>query len=313
VTYNSPRIGGGCEEFYALLRNSDTLETDKITAELLLNQDGELLRVEKETATLHIHEGPTELTIYVPRNERSQEICYNSKLPLRLCEWMMTEPTTQTPETVPSEAVNAVQSVLNVRLFALADVLDEHGINDVDIPDEVAKELVQDTGVARSARSRAPRAANDMLSQPRAPHHQRSSSSSSEDLDPETTVSSIHSQNVSRASRNEEISYITAQSRYAASRPQLRQMDAIAVEGSDYLALLRKVVNAARRATFPSRGVFDMSGVRAALLSRTSEEGTVMETYRLRSTSQLERDKRIGAAGELFVSTLSRSSHNLAY
>ncbi|KAK0705957.1 hypothetical protein B0T26DRAFT_679718 [Lasiosphaeria miniovina] len=89
-----------------------------------------------------------------------------------------------------------------------------------------------------------------------------------------------------------------------AAAPHEAEPDAIvAGPDSDYLALLHQVVAAARRTTFPSGGAFDMPGVQAALLDVAGEEagGGAADRYRLRSTSQLERDKRIGAAGELFV------------
>lgn len=79
----------------------------------------------------------------------------------------------------------------------------------------------------------------------------------------------------------------------------------IVPEPDDYGVLLRKVVDAARRALFPSRGAYDMSAVQAALLSEASEAESSDRPYTLRSASQLERDKRVGAAGELFVSILT--------
>jgi hypothetical protein len=81
-------------------------------------------------------------------------------------------------------------------------------------------------------------------------------------------------------------------------------MNAYVAEGSAYLRLLHNVVRAARSAAFPSRGVFDMSNVRAALPSGADEAESEEETYRIRSASHIERDKQVGAAGELFVSVL---------
>lgn len=80
----------------------------------------------------------------------------------------------------------------------------------------------------------------------------------------------------------------------SASRP-------IVPDPGDYRALLRKVVDAARRALFPSRGSYDMSAVQAA----PSEAEANDRPYYERSASQLERDKGVGAAGELFVSILT--------
>lgn len=67
-----------------------------------------------------------------------------------------------------------------------------------------------------------------------------------------------------------------------------------------YRSLLDKVITAARKTRFPSQGAFDMSALRASLAGILCY-GRVEEPFRLHSISRLERDKMIGAAGELFV------------
>ena len=67
-----------------------------------------------------------------------------------------------------------------------------------------------------------------------------------------------------------------------------------------YRSLLDKVITAARKTRFPSQGSFDMSALRASLAGILCY-GSVEEPFRLHSISRLERDKMIGAAGELFV------------
>lgn len=336
MAYNSPRTKGNHEAFYNLLRSSETLETDKITSELHLHQDGKLLRVEKATADLHIRENPTSLTIYVPEDETSQDFCFNSKLPQLLCEWIMTEPTSQIQDHVPREAVNAVQSVLNVKKSrALAKVLDHHGVTLLDDPAEEAEELEreetygsereqveeleeEDHGVAGPAGSRTALQPNIQLIQSRTPDNYRSDSSATEDLGTDTPPSSFYSPAASRSPRNEEISYLTAGSSYASSaQPRLQPVDvhSSVPDSGEYTTLLHKVVNAARRTGFPSQGAFDMSAIRAALGSSTLDEGDE-DPYRPRSISKLERDKQVGAAGELFVSVLihppfHKSSRNI--
>lgn len=74
-----------------------------------------------------------------------------------------------------------------------------------------------------------------------------------------------------------------------------------------YLRLLYRVIAASRTAVFPSLGVFDMTG----LINELPNVGNLYESFdgldvatRFRSTSQLERDKMVGAAGELYVSLM---------
>lgn len=78
-------------------------------------------------------------------------------------------------------------------------------------------------------------------------------------------------------------------------------------EDAQYLAILNRVVATARSAAFPSRGAFDMSDLRDALSGAGNADA--YESFdgldvmnRFRSTNQLERDKKVGAAGELYVS-----------
>jgi hypothetical protein len=218
---------------------------------------------------------------------------------------MMTEPVTQIREPVPPEVVNVVQSVLSVKPIALPDVLDYHGISLVAIPEEEADELEEeDCGVAGTG-LRSSGESESELFQAYTPASQGSNSGGSEDHGTEILPSPVHSLGASTVSGNEEVSYIATSSRFAASQPRYQQMNVSLSSSDDYPGLLRKVVNAARRTNLPSRGPFDMSAIHTALLSVTSEEDAVWEPYRVRSTSQLERDKQVGAAGELFVGVLT--------
>ncbi|KAK2592305.1 hypothetical protein QQS21_009995 [Conoideocrella luteorostrata] len=73
-----------------------------------------------------------------------------------------------------------------------------------------------------------------------------------------------------------------------------------------YSNLLNRVVAAAQQATFPSQGTFDLSSLSEALPGYTPTDGVEsfdgLEVYAgFRSAGQLERDMKVGAAGELYV------------
>ncbi|WXC42498.1 hypothetical protein QX201_002273 [Fusarium graminearum] len=77
-------------------------------------------------------------------------------------------------------------------------------------------------------------------------------------------------------------------------------------EDARYRVILDRVIEKAQSAVLPSSGSFDMSDLRNAL---PNDDTNAYESFdgldlvsRFRSTSQLERDKKIGAAGELYVS-----------
>lgn len=88
-----------------------------------------------------------------------------------------------------------------------------------------------------------------------------------------------------------------------------------ASDDTQYGVLLERVVAAAQSATFPSQGSFDMSDLRNNLPGQLRDG--ILESFdgldivtRFRSANQLERDKKVGAAGELFVSIASSTTWN---
>lgn len=96
---------------------------------------------------------------------------------------------------------------------------------------------------------------------------------------------------------------LNASSYHAPTQPGGRSEDA------QYRAILDRVVEKARRTTF---GTINSSG-RRDTLSSGGRHADAYESFdgldvvgKFRSTNQLERDKKIGAAGELFVSKILR-------
>lgn len=83
-----------------------------------------------------------------------------------------------------------------------------------------------------------------------------------------------------------------------------------------YVEILKSVVLAARAASFPSQGPFDMTGISDTLPSievESSSYNGLEQPTGFRSTSKLERDKKIGAAGELYVSFHAHLYHAHMY
>ncbi len=71
---------------------------------------------------------------------------------------------------------------------------------------------------------------------------------------------------------------------------------------AEYSRLLSHVIAAGRRIRFPARGTFDLSPLRRALTNGPGFGSDVRPFSPAQfSTSQIERDVKIGAAGELFV------------
>lgn len=274
MTYNSPRTSrnSNLDEFYALLQNSETLETDKITAELLLTQDNTKLRVGKESASLHIREDTNGLKFYVLGDKRSQEVCFNTKLPRRLCEWIMTDPATQIVAPVSSDAVAVVQSVLSAQPFAINDILNEHGIVEVTVADEkeVYREEIATVAQDWFLTAVPTEASNDSspwLGTPTPRYHSSTEFSTDDSPGLATPLpSSVTSPGVIPSVD------VAARSNHEVSRPQLRPIDANGVvEGDPHLSL-------PRRTTSPSRGAFDMLALNAALPRGSGDNDAATES-----------------------------------
>lgn len=77
-------------------------------------------------------------------------------------------------------------------------------------------------------------------------------------------------------------------------------------EDARYRVILDRVIEKAQNAAFPSQGSFDMSDIRNALPDGNTDAHESFDGLdvmsQFRSANQLERDKKVGAAGELYVS-----------
>ncbi|KAK4445769.1 hypothetical protein QBC34DRAFT_487117 [Podospora aff. communis PSN243] len=271
--FNSPRIKSSLDELYTFLRNSKILETESITAEILLTQGDHVYRVERDLVLVHFRESDDELAVYVPRDERRQEVCFNSKLPKRLCEWLMTDPTTQITERISPQALSAVQSVLNAKPFALEDILDQHGIGEVNVPNLDDDGMDQDNALV-PARPVSPAVSGDgaeaiAVSPPVTPSPRRpapSSHTEPESSDEEATAMATPLSPVASPAPTAASSYLAVQSAYASARPPLRPTQVLSPEPQDaYYRLLQNVVRAARSTAFPSQGIFNIAALRSAL------------------------------------------------
>lgn len=114
--------------------SAEVYETDGISSELHLSQDGHGLVHVQDRSELHIREDDSGLKIYVPRDPKTQGFCYFSTLPRRFLEWMMTDPVTLQVKHAGSKAVQIVSAVLNAPLINMSQILEAEGVVEVDIP-----------------------------------------------------------------------------------------------------------------------------------------------------------------------------------
>ncbi|KAL1863985.1 hypothetical protein Daus18300_007950 [Diaporthe australafricana] len=319
----------GLESLYGVLRDACLYETDDISSNLQLNQDGKLHTVLDKRLVLHL-EDASGLKVYLPRGKDDQEYACGTILPERLLEWMMRDPTTQIPQgLINKDGINATMNVLLVPRSRTSMSLEQNGIGPInlvcleeDFSDEpespspssqgadlqtsspvtlveniIARNESLDDGRSEASRPLMPRAS---VEQPSRNHFQSIDGDSDSDAGvvdtpasrTDTSRQSIHSATTSIRS---------APLPLRPSRPVIGQEDALIspIVRSDaaYVALLDKVIQAARWTTIPAIGANGMAELRGL----DGWNGVDLSAA-WGDENSLERNRKVGAAGELFFS-----------
>lgn len=245
--------------------------------------------VEETVAKLHISEQASLLSIYLPRDRKAQELCYCDLLPRKIVDWLMRDPVTQILEPIDADMVKVMIMICSIHPSAADLILDREGVAEIDIANE-------DIGVEDDIHSET---------------SECSEISSNEDPRQFTSAdTSIPIQNVQREAR------LTARHTSTASYPPSPDPyrtvpislfnSHLPENNTQYQHLLDHVILFARRASFPTNGALNMSQLNRTLPGNEDTgqyEGFDGPEVRdaFRSNSQLERDKKVGAAGELYV------------
>lgn len=277
--FESPRVTDtmNLDSFYDLLRNAKILATDRLFLQHSLSQDGISHKAEGVSMNVHLHEEGSTLKIYLPRKIASQQLAVSKHLPERILQWLMTEKESNIQHKMTDKAVLAIKDVWNAPLEKLSTTLDECGI--IPIPstanlDEYPEEISSDTGSDNDNNSEVlETAASDLDRMRYAPPGTYAASNSSEFL-------------TSNETENESIALpvrLSARSRPATSLEELPAHD------THYVHVLGKVIASARTSTIPDRNENRPSTARR-------------ESSNIYGSDQFERDCKVGAAGELFVS-----------
>ncbi|KAF5251673.1 hypothetical protein FANTH_3283 [Fusarium anthophilum] len=300
ATFRSPRFQHGDPHLYNQLRAMKVLEVEGISSVLRLSQNGRQYEARLSTASEHIDEPAGSLTIYVPRNRGEQEICFGSVLPRKFAAWLMRNPHTNIDGNVEVDIINALTSIFASDRAVLDEILDDQGMIQLQFEDPGKHLNEYETGDEQAEDNYA----SDSTPEP---------GYEVSDLVPTPTHSSMNSI-IPSPVRDSEIEDGTLETEeevveiQSSTSQQVRRGDGTsqATEDQRYLTILERVIAAARLANFPSGGAFDLNGLRDALLD-SGEQSTYLSyngldvLSRFQSTSQLERDKKIGAAGELYV------------
>lgn len=247
---------------------------------MMLSQYDGFITVKSEKGNFHLEEMDGELRLYVPRRTRDREECYLQQLPKRLLSYLaISDP----------KALSIMISILQAPRLSVVDailrnegIVEIEGISHPEEPDSDT-ETVSETVTEREKEPEPARESENGIS---------TSSSLTPRSSPISTPFSSTSPSPSRRGysiRSSQTPQIRVFDESAAPEPE-RQPSAEAVrEQSEYAILLDHAIVAASNTALPK-----------FLNQRFYEvnENRIFEFHRQRS---FDRDKKIGAAGELFV------------
>ncbi|RYO85206.1 hypothetical protein DL766_007003 [Monosporascus sp. MC13-8B] len=324
VHFKSPRVTGDGRELYRLFRNSQTLETATISTTLSIVMQGRVV-VSKEVdqGELHIENDAEGLRIYVPHDEGLRDTCFHSSLPRRLMAWIMGQAGAQNDAQLDPSAVAAVTSILPAKASSVERILDDEGIIGVNIGNEDdAVEEPADIGNEYKVTEAStgdpfapttpstPSAALRIRSyspEPRTPDSRNLADSEDGYVEGETPATEYTWDESGRSAAARRYSHLPG--RYLSpSDFTTRTSGAQRRATSEYRALLSHVLSAARNCRLLA-GAFDLSSLSDALeddrttASRAFNEGDLFGA----GMASMARDKKVGAAGELFVFELLSS------
>jgi len=277
--FGSPRYTADAAGLYALLRGAETLEAEGISSTLVLWQDKVKYEHEVSKGDLHIEEEAGTLKIYIPHDKAAWDECFLDALPLRLASWLMA------PSAVPDAAVGVVMSILTCSETAIPPLLKRKGVPEIPEVEEPLPELleVQDDsddlthGVADAVDTVTVTSVSAAL--------HRSNGIRDGNILPAGLGHSFN--NGGDMSLEAPLQVHLSEAQLAADREKYRQL------------LDSVIAMAAKVAQRDYDSATDLSGAFGAL--------ALAETTKFRSylSNTPDRDRKVGAAGELFVSPFS--------
>ncbi|KAI1758820.1 hypothetical protein GGR53DRAFT_471962 [Hypoxylon sp. FL1150] len=288
--FKSHRIQQSGQALYDILRASRTWETRRIQSTLSVTVGNISVEETVDRGDIHIDDADDVLQIYVPRDEELRYGSYLSILPKRLVHWMMTDPAAKERQDIDSDALRLVQGVLQARASFVNQYLDEQGTIDGSIPEvEESPTLVSDPAIAMPA---TPQRSSPYLS----------GDSSSEDEyteqeTPATDLTSLGSPGPRLVANRTPFPRQSFSPDPFITSPNER----LELATREYRALLLQVASAAKKSHLLSRPL-DLADLADALGDNsTSNMKTFYEYDLFGAIKHLQRDFKVGAAGELFV------------
>ncbi|KAI3321153.1 hypothetical protein HD806DRAFT_537803 [Xylariaceae sp. AK1471] len=235
---------------------------------------------ESEKTTLHVGEDESGIKVYVPRDKDDQEYIFTNVFSQKLFHWMTRHPVTQISEGVGKDGVNATRGVLLAPYSKIFTALEDNDIAAIDT-----------------------KTINEVIQEPEPP----TTPIRGIVCAPTYGAESMHFINQGATASSRASSYRLARTIPRVEIPFRRLVPLPSFESptptrdlvtdQHNVDTLDTVITAARQHILLGQAVFGVHQIRANLPNsghNTAELG-------LLSTSQIEKESKIGAAGELYV------------
>jgi acid stress-induced BolA-like protein IbaG/YrbA len=299
ATFNSLRYQKDPDGLYRLLRNMRTIETDGIRSVSRIYEDSRWVEVGEIVGNQHVSEDAQGLVVYIPADKEAQDFCFCSALAPDLVVWLTRDPLTYSREGVDGDMAPALGSVLVAELFAVDRILNHRGIISISVPCEE----VSITEDVVSGQSSTLRSGNDHPTQSSTGPRRLFSNSLATTEEPLRT-SALQAQFRSSVAGSPEQELVRSNDMARQIHVAIPTLSTVvAPDDAAYRRLLDRALQSARTGAFPTKGAFDTTGATTALSREGDRNG--YDRYAtgsaLRSLNRLERDKKVGATGELYV------------
>ncbi|KAK9413585.1 putative Protein NO VEIN C-terminal domain-containing protein [Seiridium unicorne] len=341
VHFNTPRARNNQKSLYQVLKNVETFETDGIATELHLRQGDSTVTVRTSQSNLHIEASRDILRVFIPRDRKQQQLCYSQTLPRRLYNWLMEQDGPGVPTTESIACVSVIMQTLTVSYDNVEAILENSGITELGFPDEyeaVPGSPAQANGQSSNA-LRDSHALGVALQGPSTSNKDDESSSGRETYvegthTPNSSLKATYSRSASTARAVEDASSLRShdspnhQSLFSQVHqsqrprgpfvpfPDERRSSSLAhavqIDGSpelstneedptsDYTAFLSKVIEIARSSSLPHQSTLRTASLRRSV-NRLDGQQDPDQIITFNASNKSERDRMIGAAGELYV------------
>ncbi|KAF4628320.1 hypothetical protein G7Y89_g9830 [Cudoniella acicularis] len=292
VHYHSQKSRDGDRSLYTKLLDASVYLSDGISKSISVSQYGETVTVENSRGKFHLDESNGELRLYIPRDKVAREECLFRQLPRRLMKYFAIS------DASAEALLNGVIGCTS--LVAVDGILKDAGIVEVDgIERPSQSDEYFDYQEAR---------VEDVVTL--VTESQASQSRSFTPISPTRTIHTSHNEASYYADVQHEMPHRNRRTddeiSISGGTPLLRPQESVdtvppilnvgsSILDQDYASLLERMINSAARMIIPVKGAYILATLQNRDLLGATVFGSVF------GPRSLERDRKVGAAGELLI------------